>query len=458
MSNPAALPESAPRSTPGLRTAVGCVLAAFVAVFVLNVFVTSEASVQRAEQYFSPAEIYRAQEYARQRNLLTWCGLGLNLALLTSLVCTRLSRRLTDFFDRLTGRRWLLTLLLIGATYFVVNELLMLPLGLVRLEQARAWGMTNQGMAAWLGDRAKGWGLGAAQGAIVLLGLYGLMWLFPRFWWLLAALGGAALGVLYAWLMPVVITPMFNTFTPLDDAYLKGRVQVLAEKAKVPVDEVLVMDASAQGRHTNAYFIGFGSTRRVVLYDTLLKSHSGLRPETVASAVGMLGAGQGTGPLLAASEAVAAHKEGEDEIESILAHELGHWQHNHIVKGLALACAGGLLGLFLLSRILRWAVGRKPFLLKNPADPAGLPLLLLLLMLGNWLVMPLQNSISREFERQADRASLELARHPGAFIAAEERLARDNLSNVAPLPFNVWMFSSHPPAVERIEMAEKWRR
>jgi STE24 endopeptidase len=116
-----------------------------------------------------------------------------------------------------------------------------------------------------------------------------------------------------------------------------------------------------------------------------------------------------------------------------------------------------LVGFFLLSRILRWAVGRKPFLLASPTDPAGLPLILLLLTLATWLTLPIQNGISRYFERQADRASLELARKPDAFIAAEKRLARDNMSDVGPTPFNVWMFATHPPPVERIETARQWK-
>jgi STE24 endopeptidase len=450
--------EAALRSTPGLRTAVVCLVLAFAALFVLNVLVSSSASVEQAEQYFQRAEIERGLQYSHERKLLTWCGVGLHLALLTSLVCTSWSRRLTDWFDRLTGRRWLLTLLLVGGTYFLLNELLSLPLGLAGLKIAQNWHMTEQSVGAWLIDHAKGLGVAAVQSAIVVLGLYGLMRVFPRYWWLLAQAVGTVLLIVYIWLMPIVILPLFNQFTPLDDPYLQQRVLVLADKAQVPVDEVLVMDASSRGRHTNAYFVGFGSTRRVVLYDTLLKSHSGVQPESVASTVGLLANGPGGGPWLAASQAVAARKEGTDEIESVLAHEMGHWRHHHIVKGIALVSVAGVLGWWLLSRILLWAVHRRPFCLNSPSDPAGLPLILLLMMLGNWLTMPVQNAISRAFERQADQTSLEVAGQPGAFIAAEERLARDNLSNVAPTPFNVWMFSTHPPPVERIRMAEEWQK
>jgi len=444
------------RSCLGLRIAVVCVALAFVALFVVNIFVKSTtASQERAAEYFSPAEIERGLQYTSERNLLGWCGTGLQLALLTALVCTTWGRRLTDLFDRWTGRRWLLTLLLVGAAYLLVSELLSLPLGLARLEQARAWNMTDRGTLAWLLDWVKGLGLNAVQGLIVLLGLYALMYWFPRWWWLLAAAGGTGLGVLYAFLLPELIQPLFNKFTPLEDPYLNACVRTLAQRADVPVDEVLVMDASARGRHTNAYFSGFGSTRRIVLYDTLLRSHSGVDNTSTARLIGLLGPGPGGGPLLATSQILAARTEGNDELEAILAHEMGHWRHHHIVKGIALAAVALLIGVFLLSRILRWAVGRRPFCLTGPTDPAGLPLILLLAMLASWLTLPVQNGISRVFERQADAASLELANKPAAFIEAEKRLAVDNLSNVAPAPFNVWMFSTHPPAVERIEMAKE---
>jgi STE24 endopeptidase len=441
-----------------LRTAVVCLVVAVAALFVANVFVTSPASVEEAQKYFSHSEIERSLQYSRERKLLIWCGVGMKLALLTALVSTGWGRRLADFFDRLSGRRWFVTLLLMGASFLVINDLLMLPVNLLSLERDRAWNLTERSTSAWLLDHVKGLAVMAVQSAIVLFGLYGLMWFFPRRWWLLAAAGGTVLTVAYAWLMPIVITPLFNEFTPLGDPYLNQRVHLLAEKAKIPVDEVLVMDASRRSRHTNAYFIGFGSTRRVVLYDTLLKSHSGMRAETAASAVGLLAGGPGGGPWLAASQAVAARQQGADEIESILGHEMGHWRHHHIVQGLILASAAGFLALFVLARILRWAVGRRPFGLSCPADPAGLPLILLLLMLGEWVALPIQNGISRAFERQADRAALELAGRPDAFVAAEQRLARDNLSNLAPTPFNTWMFSSHPPAVERIEMAREWKQ
>jgi STE24 endopeptidase len=437
-------------------TAIICLVLAFGTLFVLNTLVTSPSSRAEAEQYFSPAVVERGLQYSQEAKLLTWCGIGFQLALLTALVSTNWARRLTDWCNLWTGQRWPLTLLMVAGVYTVLSQLLSLPIGLARLELARAWNMTTSSTALWLSDWAKGLALYACQGTVVLLGLYGLMYLFPRWWWLVAALLGTVLGILYAYLMPEIILPLFNKFTPLEDPYLRERVRVLASKAEVPLSDVLVMDASTRGRHTNAFFIGFDSSRRIVLYDTLLRSHSGISAESLASAVGSLAGGPGA--LTASSQLAAAQSEGYEEVESIIGHELGHWRYHHIVKGIALASAGGFVGLFLLSCVLRWAVDRKPFLLRSPTDPAGLPLVLLLFMLALWVTMPMQNGISRHFERQADETALELAQNPAAFIEAEKRLALDNVSNVAPTPFNVWMFGTHPPTVDRIQMAQEWQK
>jgi STE24 endopeptidase len=292
------------------------------------------------------------------------------------------------------------------------------------LYHQRAWGLTERGVASWLWDYAKALAVSAVIGAALLVGLYALIRLLPRAWWIVATLGSAGVGVFFALVWPIAIAPLFNTFVPLDktpQAGLRPRIEAMAARGGLGVREVLVMDASRQGRHTNAYFAGFGPTRRIVLYDTLVKSHPA------------------------------------EEVESILGHEIGHWRHGHITKGVVLGAVGSLLGFFVLARILDWAVARSPFHLRSPADPAGLPLILLLSYLGSWLALPVASAISRHFERQADEASLELAGRPDVFIEAEKRLARDNIGNVAPSRFNVWLFASHPPAVERIERAEAWK-
>ncbi len=451
-------PPTQLKRTPGLGLAVGLLIAALAALFCLTTFPHSPELLERARHYFTPAQIETGMRYGLQRSLFMWGQIAINWTLLLLLVCQGWGRRLADFWDRRTGGRWLLTLLLVGATLYVAEEITATPLRLLRLEHTRAWGMSTRTIADWFPDYAKSFLLGAVQYGILLVGLFGIMRLWPRWWWLIAAAASALLAAAYAFLIPIVINPIFNTFTPLKDPYLLRRFEQVTDKAGVSVNEVLVMDASRRSKHTNAYFTGFGATQRIVVYDNLLKPYQQPDATDVTGVVGLLAAPQGTGPLLAANEREQQRVQKAAEIESILAHEVGHWYHEHIVKGIALAVLGALCGLFVMDRILRWAVNRRPFLLRNPSDPAAVPLIGLLLLIGGWIASPVEMAISRHFERQADEMSLKLAGQPQAFIEAEKRLVTDNLGDVAPAPVAVWFFASHPPAVERIEMAEAWEK
>jgi STE24 endopeptidase len=394
-------------------------------IFVVTTFCHSAAARAEAALYFSSDAIEQGLKYSLERRLLFWPLLALRLGFLVVLVQTGLSRKVADGCLRLVKGRWLLAVVLVGFLYFVCDELLSFPFALGNFELARAWGLTNRDVLSWLMDHLKGLAVVAVTDGIALVGFYLLVRWFPRGWWLAATAAGTLLGVVYAYAAPLVIAPLFNTFTPLSQtpwANLEDKIRYLTVRAGVPVESILVSDASRQSNHSNAFFEGFGSSRRIVLYDNLLKNHP------------------------------------PAEVESILAHELGHWRHNHIMKGIALAAGGSLVGFFLLSRILLMVVGRGRLRLQNPSDPAGLPLIVLLTLIASLLMMPVANALSRSFERQADADSLELAKQPEAFIAAEKRLATDNIGNVAPLPFSVWLFASHPPAVERIQMAEEWQR
>ncbi len=376
-----------------------------------------------------------------------WTGAALELGLLVGFVATGAARRLADFYGRWVGAdapgalvdgsrwqrvqartgsllRWLAVLVLIGATYAFLHEMLQFPVNVGRFDYSRAWGMTDRPLGDWLVQYVLAVGVELVGEAIAGVGLYLLLRWFPRTWYLWGALGAMTMAFAVAFLMPIVIAPLFNTFTPLAETRwyaLEPSLRRLAHEAGISVSDIYVMDASRQGYHTNAYFSGLGSTQSIVLYDTLLKKHT------------------------------------PQEVESILAHEIGHWKHQHIVQGILLGAIAALVGLIVLDRILRRFRDRPPVCLHALSDPAGLPLVLLLGYLGSWLALPLENAVSRHFERQADMTSLQLAGRPDVFIRAEEKLARDNLSNVAPAPWNVWLFSTHPTALQRIEMAQQWK-
>lgn len=406
-----------------LKTVILVGTLAFVVLFVTTTFAPPTRT--EASKYFTSEEIERGIQFSFERRLLYWAGAALHLGVLALIVFSGFARKLTDAIGARVGGRWLVMLLLVGGFCFLAEEAVYLPIGLARLELVRAWGLTNRPVSGWLADHAVGLGISAVIWAVILVGLFVLIRVSPRFWWALAALGGMLFGIVYAVILPVWISPLFNTFTPLGKtkwAHLQPMVEKLAAQGGVPVEEILVMDASRQSSHTNAYFTGFGATQRIVLFDNLLKKHT------------------------------------EAEIESILAHEMGHWQYKHIFKGIGLATLAALVGFFVLRLILLWAVERPPFQLKAQWDPAAIPLMLLLFAVGEWLLAPVQNAVSRHFERQADMVSLNMTEARAVFIATEIKMARDNISNVAPSPISVWFFNTHPPTVERIQMAENWKK
>jgi STE24 endopeptidase len=440
-----------------MRVLLTCGILFCAAIFVGTTFVESSEAQAEAARYFSSAEIHNGLVRSFQRRLLFWAGEGVRLAVLAWLIGSGFSRRLADMCSSFFRGYWLPSLLAVGGVLFLLDEAIALPLGIAGLENLRAWELTQRSTADWLYDHFLRLGITAVLQTMMLVGLYLLIRGFPRMWWLPAGFGGAILGIAAAYFLPVVVAPLFNTFTPLADhpewSCLQRPIRDLAAKAHIPLQEILVMNASRQGRHTNAYFTGFGVTRRIVLYDTLLQAHSRPGPAIVTGIIGVMP----LGPWQASVLLAAKRTEGQYEIESVLAHEIGHWQNNHIVKGIVLGTAGALVGFFVLAWLLKRFRGQPPLYLRSAHDPAGVPLVVFLTMIGAWLAAPVQNAVSRQFEREADAASLEWAGRPDVFIAAEKRLARDNIGHVAPSPWLVCFFATHPPAVERIHMAEDWR-
>ena len=373
---------------------------------------------EMALRYFTPEEIARGRSYMGGRYLLFGARTVIQIAFFLLIICTPASRVLRDLTAGWTGDRPWLALTLYAACLLLLYRLLLLPLGLYSgYFREHAYGLSTQGLGGWLQD----WGKGLFLQAVLLLPAVNLLYLFIRrdpFRWFFpstAILG--CLILLLTFLAPVVIDPLFYTFTPLRDAELKARVLKLAEQAGIPVEQVLEADASRRTVKANAYVTGFGRTKRIVLFDTLLNRSS------------------------------------PDEVEVVLAHEMGHRIYHHIWKGVGLSILALFLGLGIGSMVLRW--GTAQGLVTHPADPAGLPLLVLTLLVLNLLALPIQNAISRGFERQADLAALNLSGNREAYIKAEVDLARSNLADITPPRWAVLLLYTHPPVLERIAVADQ---
>ncbi|PYN22449.1 MAG: hypothetical protein DMD76_19680, partial [Candidatus Rokuibacteriota bacterium] len=269
----------------------------------------------------------------------------------------------------------------------------------------RRYGLLHQPFPAWLADRAKAAALGAAIGLAGVEVVYALLRLTPL-WWLAAAALAFAFAIALTAVLPIWILPMFFRLTPLADTTLRTRLLALAERAGVSAVGVWIADQSRKSRTANAAVIGLGRTRRILLYDTLA---AGFRPE---------------------------------EIEAVLAHELGHHAHGDLRRGLLVQGALSVLTFWVASHALSAGVGR--FGYAGVADPAGLPWLALVLAALGLLLTPLVNAFSRHVERQADDFALALTRDPDGFIGAMERLAALNLAERRPHPLKEALLFSHP--------------
>jgi STE24 endopeptidase len=275
--------------------------------------------------------------------------------------------------------------------------------GLVR---ERRFGLSTQSLRGWLADRAKGEAVELLLAAAVWVAAIGLVRAFPRWWPLPAAAALALFVLLMSFVAPVVLEPLFNRFRPLEDERLAGELRELADRAGVPVREVLVADASRRTTRTNAYVSGLGPTRRVVVWDTLLADAS------------------------------------EPELKLIVAHELGHRRDRHVLKGTLLGMGGAIVVVLVLWGVL------------GALQPGDFPYAALLVTGIEIVGMPAISWLSRRWERAADRCSLELTNDRDVFVRAHVSLARKNLSDLDPPRLAYLMLFTHPTPPERLALAE----
>jgi Zn-dependent protease with chaperone function len=281
------------------------------------------------------------------------------------------------------------------------------------------YGLSSETFGGWLRDHAKAVALGllfAAAGAEVV---YLLLKVLPAWWWLASAAVFAAAMFGIARLLPLVLLPLFYKFTPLDRESLRARLVSLSERAGVPVLGIYEWGLGEKTRRANAALVGTGSTRRIIVSDTLLEQYS------------------------------------DDEIEVILAHELAHHVHRDILSSL-IAESALLVAAFYIAAAALGAVWQRMGL-RSPSDVAGLPLLLLAGGAVSVAATPAVNALSRWNERRADRYALALTRRPAAFISAMKRLASQNLADERPSRAVLWLFHTHPPIEQRIEAARRFQ-
>ena len=366
-----------------------------------------------------PEKQKQAKEYARIRRrlwlvdtlfsavyALVWLFLGWSLSL---------RNWLTGFITN----EWLLVPLFVaifGGIYFFLN----LPLGYYSgFVLPHRFGQSNQSFKDWVLDQLKGLAVGAPLGLILLELFYLALRVTGNLWWLWVAGGLLVFNVLLSNLAPILIMPIFNKFVPLGDEHkdLADRLMKLAERANTKVRGVFKFDMSKRTKSANAALTGIGNTRRIILGDTLINEFT------------------------------------PDEIETVLAHELGHQVHRDIPFLIVFGTVMTMLGFYLASLAMNWAVRYLGF--NGVSDVAAFPALGLILGAYGLITMPLENAVSRWRESMADDYALQSTSKNEAFASAFTRLANQNLSEIEPEKWVVFLFYSHPPMGERIQKARR---
>jgi len=366
---------------------------------------SSPAKLGRADAltFFSAEEVARARSYHRP---LYWAGIadvGIEAIVLATLVWSGAGAALDPGSLPWWGRTPAYAAIVVAGSSAVRTPIALWS-GLVR---ERRWGFTTQRLPSWVADRAKAVGVNIVLTAMALLGLVGFAHALPGWWVAPAAAAFALATLLLSFVAPVVLEPLFNRYSPLQDATLAGELRRLAERAGVPIRDVLVQDTSRRTRKANAYVSGLARTRRVVVSDTLLELAS------------------------------------PAEVRLVVAHELGHRRERHVLLGTLFAMTGAVTATVVVWALLGTRVG----------DPHQIPLVLLIGLGLALTSLPALTAISRRWERAADRYALELTDDRAAYATVFRRLAHTNLTDLDPPRLIYLVLFTHPTPPERLAAA-----
>src|SRR3954452_9736626 len=410
----------------GLPLAVGiAVVAAGAATFALRPRseLIKPAPVA-ATDYFSASQLDRIHEYVGPQRWLGIGGLVLSTGTL-ALIAVRPPRRVRRALERGAGRP-ILAAAGTGGALSLVLVVVGLPIAAVAEQRARDFGLSTQDWGGWIGDVAKSAGIGAVFAALGGALLLAIVRRFPRSWWAVGAGLVVVLSAVFVSYSPVLIDPLFNKFTALENSPLRSEILALAHKDGIDVGQVYKIDASRRTTGANAYVNGIGHTKQVVLYDNLLREFS------------------------------------PDQVRSVVAHELGHVKHRDVPRGLlwlAIVAPAGMLVVQRLTERLALGAGGGPRA-ERPARPGPvvIPAAALSIAIVSFVLNIPGNALSRQVERSADGHALHLDGDTAAFIAVERKLALQNLGDPDPPGWLQLIFGTHPRTVDRIGYALAWAR
>jgi STE24 endopeptidase len=362
-----------------------------------------------------------AREYNRKKRWLEISDTAVSIGFLVLLLLTGWTNNLRDLATHIAPNYYYLRLFYYVLFLSVLSKVAGLALDYYGFNLEHRFNLSNQKLASWTRDSIRGWVLGLVLATVLVEIIYWLIRISPDYWWFLAWVIFVAMFVFFAQIAPVLLFPLFYKFAPLQNEELKQRLVRLGERAGTHIRGVYEWKLSEKSKKANAALTGLGSTRRIILADTLLENYS------------------------------------DDEIEAVLAHELGHHVHGHMTKMIVVEALVTLAGFWAANQVLRYAIDQQK-MFEHLTDFANLPLLVLVSSLISLLLLPAINAYTRLTERQADVYCWKSVPSIGPYVSAMEKLNKQNLSESNPSRIVEVLFHSHPPVAKRIAAAQEWAR
>jgi len=360
-----------------------------------------------------------ARQYSRLHRWISLSDTSLGIAFLVVILTTGWTRDFRDIALRLAHEHYVLALFYYVLLLTLLSKAISIALDIYSFRLEHRFHLSNQSTSAWIVDELKGWVVGAVLATLLAELVYWIIRSSQVYWWLFAWLAFTALFVVFAQLAPVVLFPIFYKFVPLQDQELRDRLVRLSERAGTRIRGVYEWKLSEKSKKANAALTGLGNTRRIIVADTLLQNYS------------------------------------HDEIEAVLAHELGHHVHKHIFKMILVQMVVTFIGFWAADEVLRYATDQAHWF-ERLYDFANLPLLALVSAGLSLLLLPALNAYSRYNERQADRYCWRSVSSVDPFITAMDKLSVQNLSEKSPSRLVEILFHSHPPVSKRIAAARQF--
>ncbi|WP_240371523.1 M48 family metallopeptidase [Anoxybacteroides rupiense] len=370
--------------------------------------------------FLTSGEQHLSERYSDLKNFLYFASIPYDWFVYLLILLLGISNMLQKWAQRATKAFWVQTALYVFWLSLIITAAA-LPLELASYHFSRAYGISTQSMSSWLRDEVTDFLISTLLLFFVITVLYGLIRRFEKRWWFFAWLISIPLTIFLMFIQPVVIDPLYNKFYPLKNHVLEAEILSLAQQAHIPADHVFEVNMSEKTNALNAYVTGIGSHARIVLWDTTVERLK------------------------------------QEEVLFIMAHEMGHYVMKHIYWGIAGSIVLAFFGLWMVSRLMSWALAkwRKHLRIKAVGELASLPLLLLIMSLLQFSVTPLTNMVSRYEEHAADKYAVELTEDADAGISTFQKLAKAGLSEVYP-PYLVKIFRyTHPTIFERIVFLEQ---